>query len=89
MVRVYKLSQLPSIAEYVTGLTAIQPRISETQLRLLQAQYHAPKRIVTATQLAKLTGINRSVINSQYGRLGHMFCDAIGFDPSKHIDDKY
>lgn len=89
MVRVYKLSKLPSIAEYVAGLTAIQPRISETQLRLLQAQYHAPKRTVTATQLAELTGISRSVVNSQYGRLGHMFCDAIGFDPSKHIDDKY
>jgi predicted HNH restriction endonuclease len=89
MVRIYKLSRLPSIAEYVAGLTAIQTRISELQLRLLQAQYGASKRTVTATQLADLTGISRPVVNSQYGRLGHIFCDAIGFDPSKYIDDKY
>jgi len=89
MVRVYKLSKLPSIAEYVAGLIAIQTRISEIQRRLLQAQYHASKRTVTATQLAELTGISRPVVNSQYGRLGHIFCDEIGFDPSKYIDDKY
>lgn len=89
MVRVYKLSKLPSIAEYVAGLTAIQSRISEIQRRLLQAQYHAPERTVTSTQLAELTGISRPVVNSQYGRLGHIFCDEIGFDPSKYIDDKY
>lgn len=89
MVRIYKLSKLPSIAEYVAGLTAIQPRISELQLRLLQAQYGASKRTVTATQLANLTGISHPVVNSQYGRLGHIFCDEIGFDPSKYIDDKY
>ena len=32
MVRVYKLSRVPSTAEYIAGLTAIQPRVSETQL---------------------------------------------------------
>lgn len=89
MVRVYKLSKVPSTAEYIAGLTVIQPRVSETQLRLLQEQYRAPQRTVTATQLAELTGISRPVVNSQYGRLGHLFCDAIGFDPSKYIENKY
>jgi predicted HNH restriction endonuclease len=91
MVRVYKLSKVPSTADYVAGLTAIQLRISDTQLRLLQAQYHAPDRKVTATRLSELAGIKggRPVVNSLYGRLGHLFCDATGFDASKHIDDKY
>jgi hypothetical protein len=38
MVRVYKLSKVPSTADYVAGLTAIQLRMSDTQLRLLQAK---------------------------------------------------
>lgn len=89
MVRVYKLSKVPSTAEYIVGLTTIQSRMNKIQLQLLQEQYHAPQRTVTATQLAELTGISYRVVNSQYGRLGHLFCDAIGFDPSKYIDDKY
>jgi len=63
--------------------------MNKIQLQLLQEQYYAPQRTVTATQLAELTGISYRVVNSQYGRLGHLFCDAIGFDPSKYIDDKY
>lgn len=91
MVRIYKLTQVPSTDDYVTGLTAIQSRISEKQRRLLQVQYYTPNRKVTATQLAELANIEggRPVVNSLYGRMGHLFCDATGFDAYKHIDDKY
>lgn len=91
MVRIYKLTQVPSVDDYVTGLTAIQSRISEKQRRLLQVQYHTPNRKVTATQLAELANIEggRPVVNSLYGRMGHLFCDATGFDAYKHINDKY
>ncbi|MDD1415338.1 hypothetical protein MEN41_12065 [Dolichospermum sp. ST_con] len=90
MVRVYKLSKVPSTADYVAGLTAIQLRISDTQLRLLKAQYHAPDRKVTATRLSELTGIKGGYrgVNPLYGGLGRLFCDATGFDASKHIDNK-
>lgn len=91
MVRVYKLNKIPSPSEYAEGLIRIRTRISDTQLRLLQEQYHTPKRTVTATQLAELAEIKggRPVVNSLYGRLGHLFCNAINFEPEKHINDKY
>ncbi|MBI1925227.1 HNH endonuclease [Candidatus Poribacteria bacterium] len=62
--------------------------MNETQVRLLQEQYRAPKRTVTASQLAELAGVREgySVVNLQYGRLGHMFCDEIGFTPDVRPD---
>lgn len=85
MRQVYKLSAVPSSSEYVSGLTAIRSRMSELQLRLLQEQYRAPKRTVTATQLAELLDIKsgRGTINLMYGRLGRLFCEATGFEPSQ------
>jgi hypothetical protein len=61
MVHVYQLTKVPSASEYVAGLTAIQPRISDKQLRLLQSQYYASNRKITATQLAELANIKGSV----------------------------
>ncbi|RRR72638.1 MAG: HNH endonuclease [Candidatus Viridilinea halotolerans] len=85
MIHVFKLSTIPTIDKYVSGLSAIRSRISELQLRLLQEQYYAPNRTVTATQLAELIGIEsgRGTINLMYGRLGRLFCEAIGFEPSQ------
>jgi 5-methylcytosine-specific restriction enzyme A len=85
MGQVYKLSKIPSSSEYVSGLSAIQPRISELQLQLLQEQYRAPNRTVTATQLAELLDLKngRGTINLMYGRLGRLFCEATGFEPSQ------
>lgn len=82
-INVYKLTKLPSTASYVAGLTAIRPQMNDTQLRLLVEQYHAPRRTVTATQLAKLAEVRggHPAVNVQYGRLGHMFANEIDFDP--------
>jgi predicted HNH restriction endonuclease len=83
--KIYRLSEIPSSAEYITGLVAIQLRMSELQLRLIQEQYHAPRRTVTATQLAELAGVEsgRGTVNLMYGRLGRLFCEVTGFEPSK------
>ncbi|QOV22872.1 HNH endonuclease [Anabaenopsis elenkinii] len=91
MARIYKLSKVPSSSEYITGLNAISDRINDTQIRLLQEQYYSPNRTVTSTQLAKLLSIKGGVptVNSQYGKLGRLFCDAIGFEPRHYINDKY
>lgn len=56
--------------------------MNDLQRRLLVEQYHAPDRSVTGKQLAALAGLKSwSPVNSQYGRLGHMFCDATGHEP--------
>lgn len=63
-------------AEYAAGLTAIAPRMSAVQRRLLVEQYHAPGRQVTAPHLAQLAEVEGgySVVNALYGRLGRLFC---------------
>lgn len=79
--RILKQSRLPSPGEYARGLDAITPRMSGLQRRMLIAQYYAPYRSVTVKQLAQLANVSggwRSV-NLQYGRLGRMFCEEIGF----------
>ncbi len=85
MSQVYKLSKIPSPSEYVSGLSAIQSRMSELQLQLLQEQYRAPNRTITATQLAEVLDIKsgRGTINLMYGRLGRLFSEATGFEPSQ------
>jgi 5-methylcytosine-specific restriction enzyme A len=85
MGKVYKLSTIPSTSEYVEGLSSIRSRINELQLRLLQEQYQAPNRTVTATQLAELVGVESGpgAINLQYGKLGRLFCETTGFQPSQ------
>lgn len=85
MGRIFKPSSIPTVAEYVSGLSAIRSRMSASQLRLLQEQYYAPNRTVTATQLSELIGIKsgRGAINLMYGRLGRLFCEEIGFEPNQ------
>lgn len=85
MGHVFKPSTIPTVDEYVSGLSAIRSRINESQLRLLQEQYYAPNHTATATQLAELIGIEsgRGAVNLLYGRLGRLFCEATGFEPSQ------
>ena len=78
---------VPSCTEYVTGFTKIRNQMNDRQLHLLQNQYFAPQRTVTAPELARLMNIdNYVVINSIYGKLGHLFCEATGITPGKCKD---
>ena len=83
MSRIVQWSRRPTTADYVAGLTAIAPRMNDLQRRILAAQYNAPKRTAYATQLARLADVQGGypTVNAQYGRLGHMFCDATGHEP--------
>ena len=85
MSHIFKPSQIPTVDEYVSGLSAIRSRLHGSQLRLLQEQYYAPNRTATATQLAKLVGIEggRGAVNLLYGRLGRLFSEETGFEPSQ------
>ena len=82
---------MPSKEEYIQGFKDIKERISKNQLCLLQKQYYSPNKIVTATQLAELAEINggRSVVNSLYGRLGHLLSDSIGLKPNQRKSGDY
>jgi len=53
------------------------------QKRLLIEQYRAPGKQATATELAQWAGIKggHSIVNSQYGRLGRLFCESTGERP--------
>lgn len=78
---IYRLIVVPTVAEYVRGLSSLQ--IHEDQLRLFQIHYGIPGRRATATKLALLAGITggHPIVNAHYGRLGHQFCNHTGFTP--------
>lgn len=82
MPHVYKMSRVPTATEYVAGFSKIN--ISPIQLLILRAQYAAPEHTATASELAEAAGISgHPVVNVQYGRLGRILCNAMGFEPSK------
>lgn len=85
MARICEWSQRPTTAQYVAGLAEISPRVNDIQRRILAAQYRAPKRTAYATQLAIRASVRggHPAVNAQYGRLGHMFCDATGLEPDQ------
>jgi len=80
---IYDLVKTPDIDIYIAGLKAIQPKMKPEHFRIFQAQYFAPGRAASAKELALAAGVGggHPTVNSLYGRLGHMFCDATGFAP--------
>lgn len=88
--RIFKQSLSPSVEEYIDGLKLIEPKTSTLQKRLLTEQYRAPDRSVTGKQLAALAGLGSwRPVNSRYGQLGHMFCDATGYKPDEREGGGY
>lgn len=57
--------------------------MTDLQRQILVDQYNAPERSISAKQLANLANIQggHTIINAQYGRLGHLFCNAMGYAP--------
>lgn len=73
-----------TVTQYKEALIRTQ-HITSQQKKLLQIQYNLPDYKATATQLAVILGVKRwTVINSLYGRLGHILSDEIGILPLKH-----
>jgi len=76
-----------SVEEYKLGLHSIRRRMNPKHFEMLQAQYAAPNRTVTAPQLAKAVGYpSFSPVNLHYGKLGRMLSDALGRTPKRDID---
>jgi 5-methylcytosine-specific restriction protein A len=71
-----------SVEEYVAALIEVEPEMSETRKRLLQIQYAAPGRTVTAHRLAEeMIYEGWRPANAQYGRLGRRLSEALGRRP--------
>lgn len=85
MLHIHKLSSIPTVPQYVAAFAGVRPRMSAEHLSIVQSQYRAPSRTATATQLAASANIRggHSAVNAQYGRLGHMLADEIGFQPDQ------
>ncbi len=58
MPRVYEMGNVPAVADYVRGLTAIRARVRETHLRIFQTHYSIESRRATAKQLAALAEVD-------------------------------
>ncbi len=74
-----------SVEQYISGLRAIESKINDIQRELLICQYRAPARTVYATELARMANVHggHPTVNAQYGRLGHLFCNATGLEPDR------
>lgn len=67
-----------SVLEYSAALDAVGDTLSDIHSRILQVQYEAPERAVTAVELAQALGYSRySTANLVYGRLARILAVAL------------
>lgn len=85
MGRIYRLKHIPAKEEYIAALQSLlkQNRLNDLQRAILSAQYWAPDHTAGAAELGKTIGYHLIVVNGQYGRLGHLIADEIGFTPDR------
>lgn len=68
----------PKVEAYVAAFRHILPRLSEGHRAMLKAHFHAPGRIITATQLARAAGYHgHGAANLQYGFVGRYLFEAL------------
>jgi MoxR-like ATPase/predicted RNA-binding protein with PUA-like domain len=66
--------------DYVSAFNKLN--IETHHLRMLQANYYAPNRTLTATDLAKAVGYeDYGAANLHYGKLGHQVGTLLGWEP--------
>jgi predicted HNH restriction endonuclease len=72
---------LPSPERYVAAFSRLQSRLSEGQLAMLRAHFHAPQRSLTARQLARAADYpSFQSANLQYGILGRLLREELPYD---------
>ncbi len=65
--------ETPDVVQMARALGSIWPQLNDGQRAMLRAHYHAPKRQVTATQLAHAAGYRvYSAANLWYGKAGFL-----------------
>lgn len=74
-------------AAYTEALVAVLPCLTAAQIRMLQAHYHAPDRMITAAELAAAAGFTSySGANLQYGIVGKAILEQHPQDVPKRQD---
>ena len=74
------LQPLPSVSDYVQGFEAIRGAMYDSHFDLLKEHYRAVNLTITATDLAASVGYKGfQGVNLQYGRLGKMLRQALGY----------
>ena len=77
----------PKVKEYIKALQAILPSLNDNQLAMLKAHYKAPKRTITATQLAQAVNYKTySAANLHYGKIGFLLNEILCMDLPKYED---
>ena len=85
MTRGYRLSEIPSAADYRAALTAARP--TTAQRRMLLA--HADRVVMTANELAVAAGYaSWRTVNMQYGRLGRRVAEILGLEVPVYDGDR-
>jgi putative restriction endonuclease len=83
----YKPIEPFSVAQYKAALDMVADKLSAVHRRMLQVQYEAPGRVVTAAELAQALGYTRhSFANLHYGRLARLLAIALNCT-SPPLDD--
>ena len=82
---VFRLTQKPTKSQYIEALRSLSARnkLHDLQRAILSVQYWAPNHTAGAAELGKAIGKHLVVVNGQYGRLGHLIADEIGFQPDQ------
>lgn len=74
-------------AQYRDALLAIRDQLTSNMLTMLEFQYRAPNRTVTATTLARAMGYpTYQPANRQYGELGKLIADFLNYSPPRRPD---
>lgn len=91
MAHLYEMQNIPSVDQYVVGLTKIRSSITDLHIKAFQAHYQAPNYSATAKQIALWADISggHAQINSLYGKLGHRLCDELGIKPDLRPDSTH
>ena len=80
------LPEIPTADEHKAAFLAIRNVITEKQLEMLRAHFHAPNRTITATEMANTVGFpSYSAANLQYGILGRHLCEQLSRRLEFHI----
>ena len=89
MTQIWEIFEPCSVEEYQHALLEIRGRMSESQIRMLEVQYEAPNRTVTAPQLARGVGYTYfSPANLHYGKLGRLISEVTGRTPRTQINGR-
>lgn len=79
MVSEFQDPELLTAEQFRKAFQKIRPRMKDYHLKMLQANYSAPERTITATQMAHALGYNGFQGANNYGKLAKKLCEDLGY----------